>query len=554
MHDECRMREKINQSKVQGASNIKHIASILKRSSGNFISILCHLCINRGSLKALHRHFSQAKIKAPLQYFVIFLTLVLVTACTTTEPKDWQKTKQDFDSRIFKQTSWSQRDNQQEEAVENLHDVSLLKWVEATGDKNLEHYISLIFKQNFQLEQAFANLKSSRLSIDISLSDRLPQFNYQLSASERESKSPTSKGVVTQNTSSYGLSLSSQWEIDIWGSLSNKESASLASYLSDEQLVFAQSLSVAGNFIKNWIQAIASKKRIQLSEERITNLQDKLQQIQQNFFDAQATAIDVALAQAAILAESTKSLSESNSYQQILRNLNLLLGRSPEQTIMLKDDLPKLDYQVPAKLPRWLLVLRPDILAAEKRVDQYSHLLDYRYKQRIFPSLSLSASIGTSGPESQNMFNPDYSLWNILLNLSAPIVYADSLKAIEFQAEQNLKAEIAEYKSTVLDAIREIENAASYFDFYRQSLKNTREIIELYKTSENLVLEQYLSGLNSWSNYLDRQNTTYQSEIELIQLESKSLENQIDFILATGGDRCQFDVQLETISCDFQKF
>ena len=51
MHDECRMREKIHLSKAQDASNIKHIASILKRSSGNFMSIMCHLCINRGSLK-----------------------------------------------------------------------------------------------------------------------------------------------------------------------------------------------------------------------------------------------------------------------------------------------------------------------------------------------------------------------------------------------------------------------------------------------------------------------------------------------------------------------
>ena len=54
MHDECRMREKTHQSKAQDASNIKHIASILKRCSGCFMSIMCHLCINRGSLKFVY--------------------------------------------------------------------------------------------------------------------------------------------------------------------------------------------------------------------------------------------------------------------------------------------------------------------------------------------------------------------------------------------------------------------------------------------------------------------------------------------------------------------
>ena len=80
-------------------------------------------------------------------------------------------------------------------------------------------------------------------------------------------------------------------------------------------------------------------------------------------------------------------------------------------------------------------------------------------KATLYPQISLTASGGTSTSELDGLLSGDSVVWNVASNLTQPVFQAGRLRANVRLQRANLKAAEESFRSTILNAMGEVENA-----------------------------------------------------------------------------------------------
>tara|TARA_Y100001934_G_C12176671_1_gene689385 strand:- start:413 stop:961 length:549 start_codon:yes stop_codon:yes gene_type:complete len=166
-------------------------------------------------------------------------------------------------------------------------------------------------------------------------------------------------------------------------------------------------------------------------------------------------------------------------------------------------------------------------------------------RRKLLPRISLTASTGTSSNELSNLLNGDFSVWNLLTNLSQPLLQGDRLSAGVDLAKSGVDASLATYAQSVLLAYAEVE----------QSLKTTELLSRREEALETATLEaqaartlaedRYAKGLSDLITLLDAQRRAFDAESRLLSVRRLRLDARIDLHLALGGDFSSIPLSLQ---------
>ena len=167
---------------------------------------------------------------------------------------------------------------------------------------------------------------------------------------------------------------------------------------------------------------------------------------------------EVALARATLGNFQDALLQVELSHQQSLRSIELLLGRYPAAELSTRPTLTALPGPVPAGIPLQMLERRPDLLAAEHRVDAAFNQVGAAKASRL-PRIVLNASVGALNSDvlqlKEDFSNPTAGAGARLI---APIYQGGALKTqVQIQQTQQRQA-IEQYASLALRAIGDVEN------------------------------------------------------------------------------------------------
>ena len=113
---------------------------------------------------------------------------------------------------------------------------------------------------------------------------------------------------------------------------------------------------------------------------------------------------------------------------------------------------------VPAGVPAKLLARRPDLVAAEHRLEA-AGASGRQAKASLYPQISLTASTGTSTSELSELVSGDSLIWTVGSNLMQPVFQGGRLRQNVKMQRANFKAAEAQFRSAVLNALGEVENA-----------------------------------------------------------------------------------------------
>jgi NodT family efflux transporter outer membrane factor (OMF) lipoprotein len=199
---------------------------------------------------------------------------------------------------------------------------------------------------------------------------------------------------------------------------------------------------------------------------------------------ANAQADDVAKRYALGAASHTDLLSAQQSAASIATNLPVLrqqlgttrhalavlLGRTPDAA---PPDLDlaslALPAQVPVVVPSELLKSRPDIEAADAALKAAAADVGVATAQ-LFPSISLSASLGQAGFSWAAATSGAGALWSIGASLTQPIFHGGALLAQRRAALQTYDAANASYRQTVLAAFQNVADQLAALEHDAQAL------------------------------------------------------------------------------------
>ena len=400
-------------------------------------------------------------------------------------------------------------------------------WVASFGDPVLTALVEEAMRASPTIDAAAARLDAARANARVSGAARLPS----LSGSAGYTRTETDLG----GGDDFSLGLSASWEADIWGRVRSSANASAADAEAAAEDLRGARLSLAGLVAKSWYGLIEARQQTDLAERDVETRNNSLGITVRRFERGLARSSDVRTARSALASSEAALASRRRSEAAAARSLETLLGRYPTGSIAHEGDFQALEPLAGLGAPGELLARRPDLRAAERRLEA-SGLRADAAAAAIYPSLSLSGGSGTGGANFEDIFDPDTIVSSLSASLIAPIFNGGSLRAQRDAAIANAEASLANYVSTALTAWQEAENAIYADALLADRLEAQYRAFNEAAEAEELVLQQYARGVATIFDLLNAQSRRISAESQYISARRDRVANRVDIYLAIAGD------------------
>ena len=427
-------------------------------------------------------------------------------------------------------------------------DYEPMGWWRAFADPALDHVVETVLASNFDLSEALARVQQARVLGRLAEAVILP--SVQLRAGVDTFDAPTNAGIGAQlrdlgldealedafdgvtlpdrlGLTSWVVGADFAYEHDLWGRARHASLAAGAELLASESDAQVVRIGILAEAITAYFDIVHARRQIAIMGEELALLEEREQ--------LAATRYERGLIDWLILdrvredrrdAEARLPQLDSRLAEAEARLAVLLGGYRRDVAGILPDALsPKrVAEPVPPGFPAALLLQRPDVQAAGRRLEAAEHDIRAR-RAELLPTLSFSGSIGLQSIDATGLFNVQQWFGNLLANLLVPVFDGDRLAANVALADARFDELAAAYGRTVVTAVNEVEaalaglrNEARHYDLLaarREAAQETRD----------MHLRQYVSGLGGHAEVLDASRT-------LLRIESALVSSERDLALA----------------------
>ena len=328
------------------------------------------------------------------------------------------------------------------------------------------------------------------------------------------------------------------WEIDIWRKLRNARDAASLRYFATREgqnyVVTRLVAEVAGNYY----ELMALDNRMEALNRTI--------EIQQQSLDASVrlkqagreTELAVQRFQAEVRKNESQRLIIQQQIVEVENRINFNLGRFPqrvarESSKFLELNLPLLHVGVPSQLLR----NRADIRQAERELAAAG--LDVRVaRARFYPSLNLTATVGTEAFSTKYLFrSPESLVYGVAGELAAPLINRAAIKADYLSANAMQLEKVYEYQRVVLRAFTEVINRLAKVANYGTSIEGKRQQLQSLEASVDSATKLFQAA-HPGIEYMDillAQRDLMEAKMGLIETKLEQVDAIIDAYQALGG-------------------
>ncbi|MCC8404573.1 efflux transporter outer membrane subunit [Paraburkholderia sp. MMS20-SJTN17] len=262
-----------------------------------------------------------------------------------------------------------------------------------------------------------------------------------------------------------------QYTFDLFGAVREANAARSARVDIEAYRREAARRALATNIVTATIDAAMLRAEIDATERSIALAGDQAHDAERHYELGSLTHGDV-LAARQSMATLEVSVAELRQRLTVTRHaLAVLLGRTPDAAPP-EPDLASLHLpqDLPVVLPSDLLRTRPDIEAAEAALKAAAADVGVATAQ-LFPSLTLTASMGQGGFSWPLALSGAGAIWSIGATLSQALFHGGALIAQRRAAIDAYEAAVFEYKQTVLAAFENVADTLASLEHDAQALE-----------------------------------------------------------------------------------
>ena len=411
-------------------------------------------------------------------------------------------------------------------------------WWSDIGGTSLDSLVREALDANYSLAIAAANVDAARAGADIAGAPRLPQINASYGASRQEQAIigiPVGPDPVLKTlNSAHNAQLTANWEIDLWNKLGQQEKAALADYQASEADLAGARLSIAARVTRTWLNLVEARAQADLAERAYEAFSETAETSWDRYQRGLIPAIDVHLTRTSRDNAAALLALRRQQVEVFARQLELLLGRYPRAELDTPIVLPDAPAIPPSGLPADLLLRRPDLLAAERRLVAAGARTSSA-KRAMLPTISLTGAAGFTSNALEDILKGDFSVWSIGGSVLQPLFQGGRLRA---QARQNAAFETAAvnaWADQVLTAFGEVEVALASEQWLREREENLRSSSDSALAAYELSQSRYRQGVGSLFEVLESQRRALDAEGQWIAVRNARLNARVDLFLALGG-------------------
>ncbi|NMG16483.1 AdeC/AdeK/OprM family multidrug efflux complex outer membrane factor [Aromatoleum bremense] len=421
-----------------------------------------------------------------------------------------------------------------------------LPWRDFFAASGLRELIALALDNNRDLRVTALNIERARAQYRIQRADLFPAIGASGGQTAQRLPAELVRGSAAGNGNGNGdATISRQysatigfsvWELDFFGRLRSLNEQALELYLGTEEARRSAQISLVAEVANAWLTLAADRERLALARNTYRTRQESFELTRRSFEAGAVSALD--LRQAETLQEDARA--DAARFAALVAQdenaLALLAGtRVPPELLppQLADTLTAV-AGLPAGVPSEVLVRRPDILEAERRLRAANANIGAA-RAAFFPSIMLTAAAGSASSTLDSLFSSGSGTWSFVPQIRIPIFEAGRLRANLDVAEIQRDINVAQYERAIQGAFREVADALAERATLAEQLDARRRLVEATAESFRLSEARYKGGVDSYLGVLDAQRTLYGAELELIAVRESDAANRIALYKALGG-------------------
>ena len=401
-------------------------------------------------------------------------------------------------------------------------------WLKSLNDPPLESIVTEAIKYNPDLVIAAERVRAAQQSVVVVGAALLPH-----AGAVAGGRTITSEGVPGLTNSNIAY-VGANWEIDIWGKLRSLRAAASESFEATAMDYANARQALVATVARAWYTAIEAHRLVLLAKQRVAIYNNLLNLVQVRVSAGKDTDLDLTVMKANVDSAKSELDAAEESYSQMRRSLELLLGRYPAAEIAVAKEFPDLSPLPNTGTPVEVLSRRPDLMAAEKRV-----LSAFRQTESarlaLLPAFRLSFLGGDIADPALALLKLNPWLATGALGAYVPLYEGGALRAqIQIASAQESMA-VAQYGSVVLQAFSEIEGALFNEQYLVKRVSSTRQAAINRANAVDIATIQYKIGKRDLLWVANLQNAQLASESELIRDNALLCLNRIALLSSLGG-------------------
>ncbi|MCX6876724.1 MAG: efflux transporter outer membrane subunit [Verrucomicrobia bacterium] len=409
------------------------------------------------------------------------------------------------------------------------------QWWRLYHDATLSSLIERSLKMNQDLKGSVARLRQAREMSKVARSLYFPDVNLGAIAERSQFRYRGPGEGVSVLSSNFSVPVDFRYEFDVWGKVSRQVESASASEAAAGETLNALRLSVAGEVAQTYwaLRAVDANRAVLTRTLEIRRKALDLLTKRRDVGDI--SGLDLARAETEVATAEAERIRLDQDRIVLVNALAVLSGTlATGSAVAEQTDLPP-PPAVPLSVPSEVLRQRPDIRAAERRVAAANANVGVA-TAAFYPSFSLNASSGLEAASPGGLFDASALVWSLGSSVLVPITSQKLLQAKRAAAVAAHEAASADYRQTVLESIREVENALQGSAILeRRQVAQNRALAAARKTFE-LSVKRFQAGLVSFLDVVDAERTRLDAERATNAIRAERLAVSVSLIKALGGE------------------
>ena len=413
----------------------------------------------------------------------------------------------------------------------------LSEWWRNLNDPLLNALIEEAVMGNLDVASAKAAIREARATRRQVVGGLFPTVDGAADA-DRTKTAATQTGTAKSVTATtYQAGFDASWELDLFGATRREVEAATYGIDAAEEELRSTLLTLIGDVAQNYVEARGYQARIGLARRTAASQRATAGLTKRKLDAGSASSVDVSNANGLAATTAAGIPSLEASFAQSVHRLGVLTGRPPaalSARMLAAKPIPTPRRPPAAGVPADVLLARPDVRRAERQLAQYTAKIG-QAQAALYPSVSLTGSISTESSKIGDLAKRSTIGWSYGPSVNVPLFEGGSLRAAVTVAQAQRDQYFVAFKSSVLTALEDVENALVSLAKERERTSELSTAAASYREAARLSRELYRAGSSDFLDVLDAERSLYDAEDSLLQSQTSAATDYVALSKALGG-------------------
>ena len=411
------------------------------------------------------------------------------------------------------------------------------KWWEIYQDPQLNELEEKINVSNQTLKAEQEQFAQARAALRITRSNLFPNVSTTPSVSRTHIAPNQPLFNATTETKDYNtftIPVDVSYEPDLWGRVRRSVEASRSEAQATGADLANVSLSLHAELAGDYFQLRGLDAQKQLLDSTVDSFQKALDLTESRYHGGLASAVDVAQAQTILdttRAEATDVGVQRAAFEHAIA---VLIGKPASQFSLPPIPLTAPPPVIPSGLPSDLLERRPDISAAERRVQEQNAQIGVA-RAAYYPQITLGGSGGFESAVFTTLLQGPSGFWMLGGQAAETLFDGGARRGASEQAKAAWNQSVDNYRQTVLVAFEEVEDNLAALRILENEANQEAEAVAAAQHSLSLSITRYRGGVTNYLEVTTAQSAALSDEVTAVSILTRRLAASVLLVKALGG-------------------